>query len=206
MKLSGQHLFLLAANLVMLVSFSTYFILSKNYEFIIYVGVIIALLSLIFYTKDRVHYPILCLWGLTLWALMHMAGGTIYLGGTRLYELILIPISDTYEIFKYDQFVHILGFGIATYIFYGILRSILRKDLQKWTALSIIVVMVGLGIGALNEVIEFFITVIAPSTGVGGYINTSLDLVADLIGAICALIIIRINERRKMSNSYKKRK
>ena len=199
MKLTRQHLFLLAANLVMLVSFSTYFILSRNYEFIIYVGVIIAILSLIFYTKDRVNYPILCLWGLTLWALMHMAGGTIYLGETRLYELILIPISDTYEIFKYDQFVHILGFGVATYIFYGILRSILRKDLQKWTALSIIVVMVGLGIGALNEVIEFFITVIAPSTGVGGYINTSLDLVADLIGAICALIIIRINERRKRS-------
>ena len=161
---------------------------------------IIALLALIFYTKDRVHYPMLCLWGLTLWALMHMAGGTIYLGDTRLYELILIPISDKYEIFKYDQFVHILGFGVATYIFYGVLRSILRKDLQKWTALSIIVVMVGLGIGALNEVIEFIITVIAPSTGVGGYINTSLDLVADLIGAIGALIVIRINEKRKRSD------
>ena len=200
MKLTRQHWVLLAVNLLMLVSFSIYFISSKNYEFIIYVGVIIALLALIFYTKDRVHYPMLCLWGLTLWALMHMAGGTIYLGDTRLYELILIPISDKYEIFKYDQFVHILGFGVATYIFYGVLRSILRKDLQKWTALSIIVVMVGLGIGALNEVIEFIITVIAPSTGVGGYINTSLDLVADLIGAIGALIVIRINEKRKRSD------
>ena len=44
--------------------------------------------------------------------------------------------------------------------------------------------MIGLGFGGLNEIIEFGATVISPNTGVGGYVNTALDLVADLIGAL----------------------
>ena len=61
--------------------------------------------------------------------------------------------------------------------------------------MSIVVVMGGLGIGALNEILEFLVTVVVPKTGVGGYINTSLDLVSDLIGAIIAMIIIYFRER-----------
>jgi putative membrane protein len=104
----------------------------------------------------------------------------------------LLPIvGDPYHIFKYDQFVHIVGFGTATLAMYYLLKPLLREDLKKWTALSIVVVMAGLGVGALNEIVEFAATVLVPETGVGGYINTSLDLVADLIGAIIALFYIR---------------
>ena len=46
----------------------------------------------------------------------------------------------------------------------------------------------------LHEIVEFNVTVFVPETGVGGFINTSLDLVADLIGAILAMIYIRIRK------------
>lgn len=55
--------------------------------------------------------------------------------------------------------------------------------------------MAGLGVGALNEIIEFFATVVVPETGVGGYENTALDLVADLIGALSATTLIAVTRR-----------
>lgn len=123
-----------------------------------------------------------------------MSGGGILINNARLYELILITLSESYKIFKYDQFVHIIGFGVSTLVMYHLIKSLLRPN-HKWVALSIVVVMAGLGVGALNEIIEFIVTVIVPSTGVGGYENTSLDLVADLIGALIAMAIILIKER-----------
>jgi uncharacterized membrane protein YjdF len=85
-----------------------------------------------------------------------------------------------------------VGFGVATFVMYLLIKPLLIDNIKGWTALSIVVVMAGLGVGALNEIVEFAATVLVPETGVGGYINTSLDLVADLVGAIGALIFIRV--------------
>jgi hypothetical protein len=41
----------------------------------------------------------------------------------------------------------------------------------------------GMGLGALNEIVEFIAVLTLPETGVGGYVNTSLDLTANTIGA-----------------------
>ena len=81
-----------------------------------------------------------------------------------------------------------------------ILKPLLKTDLNKWISLSIIIVMAGLGVGALNEIIEFMATVLIPQTGVGGYINTSLDLVADLFGSLGALVYLWIKEKNPHSN------
>ncbi|RJP68027.1 MAG: DUF2238 domain-containing protein [Candidatus Abyssobacteria bacterium SURF_17] len=182
---------ILIINIVMLVIFAIIFLSRKNYEFLMYIGVIIFFLFVILATNERVNYPNSVLWGLTTWALLHMSGGGLYIGGTKLYEIILIPISNEYEIFRYDQFVHIVGFGVATLVMYFVLKPLLRPDIKKWTALSIVVVMAGLGVGAFNEIVEFMATVLVPETGVGGYTNTSLDLVSDLIGGLLAMVIIR---------------
>jgi len=119
-----------------------------------------------------------------------MCGGGIRVGDHVLYGQILIPFSDT--VFRFDQFVHIVGFGVATLLMHHLLKPLLRPDVKPGTALSIVVVMAGLGVGALNEIVEFAAVVIVPETGVGGYVNTSLDLVADLVGALLALVYIRI--------------
>ena len=109
--------------------------------------------------------------------------------------MILIPLSDKRPVFRYDQLVHIVGFATATLTMFYVLKPLLRSDLKSWTALSIITAAAGLGVGAFNEILEFLVTVLVPETGVGGYLNTSLDLVADLIGSLIALVIIRITNR-----------
>jgi putative membrane protein len=195
MLLKKGQLSILLVNACGLAFFTAVFISRKNYEFLLYVGVIIFFLALILLTNDRVSYPNGILWGLTAWAFLHMGGGGLYLNGVKLYEIILLPISSRYEIFRYDQFVHIVGFGVATLVMYQLLEPLLKPDLRRWTALSIVVAMAGLGVGALNEIIEFIATVLVPETGVGGYTNTSLDLVADLIGAVSAVIILRVKRR-----------
>jgi uncharacterized membrane protein YjdF len=167
----------------------------------------LACLSLVFFlllilaTNRKVAYPNDILWGLTAWAALHMSGGGIYLGGTKLYEIILVPVSEAYGIFRFDQFVHIVGFGVATLVMYHLIRPFLGPGPRGWGALSIVVVMAGLGVGALNEIVEFAATVAVPETGVGGYVNTSLDLVADLVGALGALALIRIKEARRWAAS-----
>lgn len=183
---------ILITNIVILFLFSIYFILAKNYEFILYVGVIIAALALIIFTNKKVNYSNFILWGLTLWGFLHLAGGSFRINGAILYKFIIFPLSTAYPIFRYDQFVHIIGFGVATLLMFEILKPLLNPKFHRRAALSIVVVMAGLGVGALNEIIEFMATVLLPNTNVGGYLNTSLDLVADLIGALIALVIINL--------------
>ena len=191
MLLKKGQLPILVVNACALAAFSILFLSRKNYEFLLYIGVIIFFLALILGTNKKVDYPNSVLWGLTAWALLHMSGGGLYIGKIKLYEVMLITLSEEYSIFRYDQFVHIIGFGVATLVMYFLLKPLLRPDLDRWVALSIVVAMAGLGVGALNEIVEFTATVLVPETGVGGYTNTSLDLVSDLVGAVLAIIIIK---------------
>lgn len=197
-RVERAHIAPLAVLLSALIPFSIYFGYRRNYEFLLYVAVIAFFLVVIVLTNDRVRYPLSILWGLAVWAILHMCGGGIRVGDGVLYGVILIPLSNTIPIFRYDQFVHIVGFGVATLLMHHLLRPLLRPDLRQWTTLSIVVVMAGLGVGALNEIIEFIATVLVPETGVGGYENTALDLVADLVGALLALLYLRIGEFRSV--------
>ena len=49
----------------------------------------------------------------------------------------------------------------------------------------------GMGFGALNEVVEFVVTLLVPDNNVGGYFNTAMDLVFNMLGAILAAVLIR---------------
>ena len=187
---------ILIFNLCYLIPFAVFYLSKHNYEFALYIGVILFFFVLILATDNRVRYSNGILWGLTLWALMHMCGGGIRVGDKVLYGQILIPLSDRYPVFRFDQFVHIIGFGVATLLLHHLLKPLLKPDLKRWTALSIVIVMAGLGVGALNEIIEFAAVVLVPETGVGGYENTALDLVSDLVGAVLALVFIRLRAPR----------
>lgn len=181
----------LIVNLIAVLIFSIIFFTKQNFEFIFYIGVIIFFMLLILFTHKKVTYPLSVIWGLTLWSIMHMAGGGLMIGGTRLYELMILPlVGEPYLIFKYDQLVHIIGFGVATLLMYELIKPSL-KDHKRFISLAIVVVMAGLGVGALNEIIEFIAATFMANNGVGGYVNTSLDLIADLIGGLIALVYIK---------------
>lgn len=194
-----EHKILLLVNLAMIVGFGLAFLAKMNYEFIIYVGVIILFLCLIGATIKKVDYTLATLVGLTVWSAMHLAGGGIIIGEGRLYDVMLLPLSETYPIFRYDQLVHIWGFGASTLVAWSLLQGPLKKPFQNPVALGIVLVMAGLGMGALNEILEFVVSMIVPQSGVGGYMNTSLDLCADLIGAILGLVYIKVRYMRKFN-------
>ena len=198
MLLKKEQILVLIVNIIAVAFFTINFLLRKNYEFLIYIGVIIFFMLLIVISNKKINYPNIVFWSLTVWSILHMSGGGLYFKGKKLYELMLIPIvGEPYNIFKFDQFVHIIGFAAATLTIYYVLKPLLIKDLNRWISLSIVVVMAGLGLGALNEIVEFSATVIVPETGVGGYENTSLDLVSNLIGAIIAMFYIVKKEKKK---------
>lgn len=185
-----KHTALLLVNLFLILGFGTVFLSKLNYEFLIYVGVIIFFLTLIGMTVNKVEYSYESLLGLTLWSALHLAGGGVVIGEGRLYDVILVRLSSELPIFRYDQFVHIWGFGVSTLVVFSLLRRHLAESVRASVSLGIVLVMAGLGLGALNEILEFVVSLAVPKSGVGGYMNTSLDLCADLIGAILGLLYI----------------
>lgn len=65
MGMKKKHLFLLALNIATLLSFGIIFLTRSDYEFIIYIAVIITLLVLIVATLSKVSYTDSVLVGLT---------------------------------------------------------------------------------------------------------------------------------------------
>ncbi len=180
--------------LAYLVAFTLFFIRTGNEEFLMYVGVVLAVFVLMFATlhRTRFSYPVLA--GMSLWGLFHMAGGGIVVNGEDLYSLHLIPIVDLGEeifVLKFDQVVHFWGFGVATLLAYDLLRHYLN-DGSNYAVVYPLLVLIGMGLGSLNEIVEFFAVLVLPETGVGGYGNTSLDMVFNSLGAITAVVMIHL--------------
>ena len=187
-----EYKILAAINLLLLIGFGSRFLIQLNYEFVIYVAVIIFFFVLIALSINKVHYTRASLVGLTVWSALHLAGGGINIGDGRLYGCMLIPLSTEYPIFRYDQLVHMFGFGVATLVMYCLLAPLLKQQTKPSVGLGIVLVMSGLGVGAFNEIVEFIVNIVVPESGVGGYINSSLDLCSNLVGAILALVYIRL--------------
>jgi len=170
-----------------------------NAEFLIYVGVMVILIGAVAAVHRRITLTMTTLWALSAWGLAHMAGGLVTVpaswptaeGGTVLYALWLIP-----DRLKYDHVVHAYGFGVTTWVCWQGLRAILGATPQRMVGPLVLSAAAGLGFGALNEVIEFAATLILPSTGVGGYVNTGWDLVSNLVGATVAAGLIWMHENR----------
>lgn len=130
----------------------------------------------------------LALRGLALWGALHMAGGMVPIGdGLVLYNLWLLPFI------RYDHVVHAIGFGFAGLTF--------SDALGRKASLAL---MGGLGIGALNEMIEFLITRVVPDTNIGGFENTGWDLVANTVGAAAAALWVRFNRFRNSVGGSRK--
>ena len=196
-SIKKEHKILLFINLALLICFGILYSLQLNYEFIIYIGVISFFLFLVGITIKKVDYTLSSLIGLTTWSALHLAGGFFMIGDVRLYDYIPFPLSETYPILRYDQIVHIWGFGAATLVSFSMLLKTLKFPITHHIPLGIVLVMAGLGIGALNEIMEFGVSISVPESQIGGYMNTSLDLCADLIGAILGLILIRFSPKYK---------
>ncbi len=173
----------------------------SNHEFLLYIGVVVLMMGVVWVVHGRVALTSGALWCLSIWGLAHMAGGLVVvpegwpiMGTSRvLYSLWLIP-----ERLKYDHVVHAYGFGVTTWVCWQGMRAALGGRLHRvrpTPGLMVLCAAAGLGFGALNEVIEFAATLLVPETNVGGYLNTGWDLVANLFGATVAVTAIWISDR-----------
>ncbi|MCU1371282.1 MAG: hypothetical protein JWO77_2476 [Ilumatobacteraceae bacterium] len=136
----------------------------------------------------------LALAGLSTWALGHLAGGIIGIAGDRvLYNALLLdPVH-------WDNLVHFVGFGTAGLVWWEAVQGSVRVDRSHAVGVGVAVWFVGMGVGALNEVIEFIATLVLPDTNVGGYHNTGRDLIANLLGAATAAVVVVRRIRREPS-------
>lgn len=149
----------------------------------VYLVVLLAGAAAVAAVDLRVGLSALTVWGLVVFALGHVAGGMVPVGGGVLYQQWLIP-----GVLRYDNLQHAWGFGFAGRAVWEFLRPQLGGSAASRAAAVVIIVLGGTGLGALNEVIEYLLTKLLPETNVGGYENTARDLVANLVGAGAAAV------------------
>jgi len=170
---------------------SAWFLLSGNYEFVVYVLTMVGLIALVGASLRFAQYPTAMLWALSLWGLAHMAGGGVPVNGSVLYNWMVWPVLETenIRILKYDQVVHAYGFGISAWVLWHLLTRHFPETRGTWTAFCL-PFFGACGLGAMNEIIEFIAVLAVPDTNVGGYYNTALDLCFNAGGALLACIIL----------------
>jgi uncharacterized membrane protein YjdF len=111
---------------------------------------------------------------------LHLAGGLVPVGDDVLYNA-----TAGGQLWRYDHLAH----GFASFVGTVLAAHLLRRDgvtlpLAVW-------LLAGLGMGALNETIEFLSTMVQTSSHVGGYTNTGWDLVSNVVGCALALPVLR---------------
>jgi len=176
--------------------FAAWFFSNGNYEFVWYVATMLAMIALVARGLRKAEFPAGLLWALSLWGLAHMAGGGVPVGDSVLYSWVIWPLVGTGEmtILKYDQVVHAYGFGVTAWMLWHLMVRHFPDTAGSWTALTY-PAFGAMGLGALNEIIEFIAVLVFPNTNVGGYYNTALDLVFNATGATIAVLVIALARR-----------
>lgn len=162
-----------------------------NYEFLAYVVQILVLAALVALTYSRTRFPIWLLGLLSVWFLMHVAGGGVNLGDRVLYQYHFFHVwsSGADYVLKYDQVVHFYGFFTSTLVCWWLLVPQMRPG-ARVSVIAGIAALAGQGLGAVNEVVEFIAYALLPATGVGGYVNTAINLCANGLGAVTAAVLV----------------
>jgi len=176
--------------------FTTLAIMQGNREFLFYEGTMAVIIAVLVFMDKRVVFSRLVLSGMAVWGFIHLAGGLIpvpvewtEIGETTpvLYDVRLHPYSP-----KYDQIVHAFGFGFALILAHEALQAHLKRALPINLAIGFALFFLAMGVGALNELIEFVAVLSIANTEVGGYHNTGWDLVSNAVGAVLALIFLKV--------------
>jgi len=186
-----------AFTLFYLLAATTFAWINQNWEFVIYIAVVVILGVIALLMHKRVHFTPGIFWGLSMWGLLHMIGGLVRLPPGFMYEGDKAVVYSWWiipNVLKADNVIHAYGFAIATWVCWHCLKA--ATSVTKPTVgLLALCIFAGMGLGATNEIIEYITTVLVPSTNIGGYINTSWDLIWNLIGCTIAAVSIGLRNR-----------
>lgn len=169
-----------------------------NTEFLGYIAVIVLLIVLGGCVLAHQCVPAWLLWLVSLVGFFHMLGAAVMVGGDVLYNYVPFPIENPTGLtfIKFDQIVHTYGSAVAATLSYFFLRN---RGFH-WFGLFVLSVLAAMGIGALNEIVEFAAKLAAPESNVGGYYNTAVDLSVNLLGSLLgALFAVLLWKRQRQS-------
>lgn len=190
--MKNDNILTIWTNLAVLAGFTAYFLIKSNYEFMIYAGSIVVFIFILAKSDRLFNYPKIAKIGFTVWLILHLLGGSVHLGQTRLYDLMLFDVvGKPYNILKYDQFMHTYCYVVLTLYAHSVVRFVTREHANSFVV-AVITILMSMGIGCVNEIIEFSTVALYNATGVGGYFNNALDLVFNTGGALLGLFVIRL--------------
>ena len=175
--------------------FGIYYFRIGNFEFLWYVGILIVILFLVVMFHKKYHFSNGVLLAISVWGLLHMIGG-MDINGVRTYARIIYPLFSAEtagtDIFRYDQFMHFYVYVVATFMLHRIVISY-TKDMPR-SILSVLLVLMGIGVGAINEIVEFLPALLLPESGVGDYFNTMWDIIFNTLGSLAAVLYLSVKK------------
>lgn len=156
-----------------------------NIEFLLYIFSMFLLLNIGIYLHKILQFPFIIFFGLSLFGLFHILGGVIAADGQRLYEKYILL-----DIIRYDNLIHLFGAFLGTLILHMLYQKKFLSH-QSYLLYFFSLFLMSLGIGVINELVEFFgVTFFHIENRVGDYYNNALDLVYNAMGSLIALIFI----------------
>ena len=150
-----------------------------------YLLTVLVVIALVMLLDQRVGFSPWILWALAAWGFAHLAGGLVPFGDGVLYNA---ELAGT--VIHYDRVVHAIGFGVAAIACWETLVAV-NPAIALTPGTAALVALMGMGVGAANEVVEFAASHLFASN-VGGYENTGWDLVANLLGCTVAATVLYV--------------
>ena len=179
---------LIVLNLLYIIPSTYIFLQRSNIEFLAYLAIVLLLGVLFIRFLQKEYLQLHELYLLSFWGLLHIMGGLlIFSNGSNLYSQIIIDIVNNgggYVMLKMDQVIHMYGFGLVAYIMTRLLKEKTQHTQTSALFIGIFAVMISIGFGALNEVVEFMVVLLVEFNGVGDLYNMGLDLIFNLVGAM----------------------
>jgi hypothetical protein len=161
--------------LVYSVAWTTYGVVAGRGIAIPYFALILFVIAILTAIDGQREIDRSLLWAFSGWGLIHYPGGLLEVRGDVLYEYWILPFL------RYDHVSHLVGYFVIGLAVADVARRWLPED-APWVVFSLVFFM-SQGIGALNEVVEFWIAQWFPSTHIGDELNLGLDLLANAVGA-----------------------
>lgn len=183
--------FLLMCYLVYYDRFVKFRGVANIHEFFIYATVIFLAILFSWYKFRFLNIRLSLLVLIEIGILMHFSGAFVEVDNHRLYD------SRFFDI-RYDKYVHFVNAMVATFVTIYIL---FKSGFPQTKLTLFIAVLAVLGLGAMNEIIEFMVTLTVEHNGVGGYNNNMLDLVANLFGAVTAVVLFNYLLKKHVADS-----
>jgi hypothetical protein len=115
---------------------------------------------------------------------LHLAGGLVRVGDGVLYNA-----SPGTEVLRYDHLAHAVGIFVGTWLLWELLVGDTPRGGTR-PFLVVLALLGGLGLGAVNETVEFLATQAHGGGHVGGYTNTGWDLVVNSLAGVAAGVVL----------------